>query len=227
MLRFLWLTLLPPFSRPADTLAVPVHEVPAAAPGSTLALFLSGDGGWAGFDQDVAAGLADRGIPVVGVDLRRYLQKRRSPEEAAADLGSVAAGYLARWGAHRLVVVGYSRGADIASLVVRRLADSVRVRVALVAMLGLGYHAGFHVSLFDLMRTTTSDKDFPILPELQALRAGGIPLLCVFGADEKESLCRDAPEGLMDRVRRPGGHHFDGDRAALAGVIAARAGLGP
>lgn len=56
---------------------LPLTAVPATA-GATpatqdlFAVLLSGDGGWAGLDQDVAATLAALGIPVVGFDSLRY-----------------------------------------------------------------------------------------------------------------------------------------------------------
>jgi type IV secretory pathway VirJ component len=106
--------------------------------------------------------------------------------------------------------------------VANRLPPDLRARLDLVAMLGLGYHAGFHVGLLDFLHTTSSPRDPPVAPELAAMHAAGLPMLCVFGEDEKESLCRDASDTLLDRVGRSGGHHFDGDRRALADLIADR-----
>jgi type IV secretory pathway VirJ component len=44
-------------------------------------------------------------------------------------------------------------------------------------------------------------------------------MLCVYGKDEKESLCRSAPSGLMTVVERNGKHHFDGNYAALGDMV--------
>lgn len=200
--------------------ALPLHEVPAA-PGTTLALFISGDGGWAGIDRDVAAALARAGVAVVGLDAKAYLGSRKTPETVAADLTQVLDRYLARWHRDRIAVVGYSRGADLAPFIVNRLPDTMRERIDLVAMLGLGLHAGFHVTLFDLLHSTTSDKDPPVAPEIEALRSRRVPMLCVYGIGEKESLCRQLDDSVLKRVARPGAHHFDGDHAALAADILA------
>jgi hypothetical protein len=48
---------------------LPIIEIPAKQPGATLAIVISGDGGWAGIDKAIAAVLAERGIAVVGLDL--------------------------------------------------------------------------------------------------------------------------------------------------------------
>ncbi|MEO7217567.1 MAG: AcvB/VirJ family lysyl-phosphatidylglycerol hydrolase, partial [Gemmatimonadaceae bacterium] len=47
----------------------------------------------------------------------------------------------------------------------------------------------------------------------------GLPMLCVYGKEEKESLCRTAPAGLMTVIARNGKHHFDGNYAALGDIV--------
>ena len=207
----------------ADTRGLPLIEVPATpSGGGTIALFLSGDGGWAGIDKQMARTFADGGVAVVGVNLKSYLGTRRTPEAVAADMSRVLRRYLTLWGGKRLIVVGYSRGADIAPFIVNRLPEDLKSRVDLVAMLGLGEHAGFYVNLFSLLHTATKSSDPPVRPELELLRQAGIRMLCIYGTQEKESLCRDAQEGLMTRVAKNGAHHFDGDHPALATQILAQ-----
>lgn len=68
----------------ADTRGLPLIEVPAAtSAGGTIALFLSGDGGWAGIDKQMARTFADGGVAVVGVNLKSYLGTRRTPDPDA------------------------------------------------------------------------------------------------------------------------------------------------
>jgi type IV secretory pathway VirJ component len=198
--------------------SMPLHEVPATT-GRTLAVFLSGDGGWASIDKDVSKALADSGVAVVGIDALSYLGTRRTPEEVSADVATVLRTYLDRWHRERVILVGYSRGADIMPFVARRIPEDLRARVDLVAMLGLGIRAGFHVTVFSMIHSSTSAKDPEVTPELEALAALKVPMLCVYGLEEKESLCREYQGAGMARVAREGAHHFDGDRVGLAGEI--------
>src|SRR4030095_290626 len=69
---------------PADLAGLPIVEVPTQHAGSTLAIFVSGDGGWAGIDKAVAASLVEKGIAVVGVDSLRDFWEERTPQSAAA-----------------------------------------------------------------------------------------------------------------------------------------------
>ncbi|TXF99572.1 hypothetical protein FVD38_12180 [Massilia arenae] len=73
--------------------AVPASADTAPATQDLFAVLLSGDGGWAGLDQDVAAALAARGVPVVGFDSLRYFWRARTPQAAARDLARVVRGY--------------------------------------------------------------------------------------------------------------------------------------
>jgi type IV secretory pathway VirJ component len=204
---------------------LPLVEVPAAGRRRVLAILLSGDGGWAALDREVARTLAEHDIAVVGLDSRAYLERRRTPDETAAAVARIARHYGAAWGRDSLVLVGYSRGADLLPFVVDRLPPDVRPRVALVAMLGLARGAGFQFHWADLLRETSRADDLPVLPELERLR-GTVRMLCVYGTDEEESACRDADPTLVERVARDGGHHFDGDYASLAGEIVRRVGAG-
>lgn len=68
---------------------MPVIEVAASQPGDTVTLFYSGDGGWRDLDRDVAAEMAKRGYPVVGIDALRYFWQHKSPQQGAADLGQL------------------------------------------------------------------------------------------------------------------------------------------
>ena len=51
--------------RPPDINDLPVQEVHAAGASDEFALLISGDGGWAGLDQELAARLAANGVPTV------------------------------------------------------------------------------------------------------------------------------------------------------------------
>lgn len=206
-----------------DLKGLPLHQVQSVGPGATrLALLITGDGGWAGIDRAIARTLADSGVSVIGLDAATYLGTRRTPEEVAADVGRILSHYLVAWHCERIVLIGYSRGANIAPFIVNRLPDSLRTRIDLVAMLGLELRAGFHVSLFDLFKSTSNPKDPPVEQEVRKLAEAGVPMLCIYGQDEVESFCRDAPAGLMTTIVKSGAHHFDGDHVALARDILAQ-----
>ena len=204
---------------------LPVIEV-AARPGmlpsnaarlDSFAILMSGDGGWAGLDQDVAAALSAKGIPVVGLDSLRYYWTARTPDGLAADTDRMIRYYLSHFGKQRVLLIGYSQGADVLPFAVNRLPAATRARVALAAVMGMSEHALFE---FHLSGWISDDNSGPAtLPEIN--RITGIPVLCIYGADESDSLCPQLDPKKFDVVKLKGGHHFDGDYAGLARQILA------
>ena len=208
---------------PRDTVTdvrnLPIVELRAAhATSNTVAIILSGDGGWADIDEKVGKRLQSRGVDVVGVDMRDYLRGGgRSPAVIGRDVSRIARRYMALWNKHDIALVGYSRGSDLAPFAATNLAPDIRPHLTLIAMLALLERASFSYHFSDLWRSTSGKDDTPILPQLQALK--GVPMVCVYGAEEKESLCRSAPPGLMTVIERKGKHHFDGNYNALGDIV--------
>jgi type IV secretory pathway VirJ component len=208
---------------PAGLSDLPVIEVPAqpagaqghAAPSDTFAIIMSGDGGWAGLDQDVAAALTAKGIPVVGLDSLRYYWTPRTPSGLAADTDRMIRYYLAHFGKQRVLLIGYSQGADVLPFAVNRLPEATRAHVALTAVMGMSEHALFE---FHLTSWVSDDNSGPAtLPEIN--RIAGMPVLCIYGSDENDSLCPKLDPKKFHVVELKGGHHFDGDYAGLANQI--------
>ena len=214
---------------PAGLSDLPIVEVPAqavpAAP-DVFALIMSGDGGWAGLDQDVATALSAKGIPVVGLDSLRYYWTARTPEGLAADTDRIIRYYAAHLGKQRVLLVGYSQGADVLPFAVNRLPPATRALVALTAVMGMSEHALFEFHLSSWISDSNSGP--ATLPEIDRIK--GMPVLCIYGADESDSLCPKLDPNKFDIVKLNGGHHFDGDYANLAREIlsaAASAGAAP
>lgn len=198
---------------------LPLVEVPATQPeGDTLVLLVSGDGGWARIDKEVSKALAQEGIPVVGLNSLRYFWKRRTPEETAADMARVLRHYLAAWRKQHVVLVGYSRGADLVPAIAVGLPPDLRERIGLLALIAPGKEAEFEVHVLELFGGK-GRPTHPVLPDIQAL--GGMPVLCLYGDEElSESLCPDlssVPGAQL--VMLKGGHHFDGNYAGVARAI--------
>jgi type IV secretory pathway VirJ component len=207
---------LPP--APAALGDLPVSEVaaqPGAEPSDAFAILMSGDGGWAGLDQDIAAALSARGIPVVGLDSLRYYWTARTPDGVAADTDRIIRYYSSHFGKKRVLLIGYSQGADVLPFAVNRLPQDTKAQVALMAILGMSEHALFEFHVSSWISDDTSGP--PTLPEVN--RITGVPVLCIYGEDEHDSLCPKLDPAKFKIVKVKGGHHFNGDYAALAEQI--------
>jgi type IV secretory pathway VirJ component len=192
-------------------LGLPLVEVRASGgSGATMAVILSGDGGWAAGDRTMAAALADSGVSVVGLDVPSYLRTPRNPDGASADLKRLLEYYLADWHSRRVILIGYSHGADLAPFMVSRLPVELRSRIALLAMLGLEPDANFRFHVDDIIADFSHKGALPVLPEVEKLR--GLPMLCVQASDEGNSLCSSLPPALARVEIRRGGHRIPGSQ---------------
>jgi len=202
-----------------DLPLVAVAAQPGAPPSDVFAIMLSGDGGWAGLDKDVAGALTANGIPVVGLDSLRYFWTARTPDGLATDLDRIIRFYLTQLRKQRVMLIGYSQGADVLPFAVNRLSATARSQVALTAVMGMSEHAlfEFHVSSW-----ISDDNSGPAtLPEVE--RITGVPVLCIYGEEESDSLCPRLDPRKVTVVKLKGGHHFDGNYAGLARTILASA----
>jgi len=194
---------------------LPLQEVHAAGASQEFALLLTGDGGWAGLDQELAARLAANGVPTVALNSLKYFWSRRTPAQTALDVARVLRHYLAAWHAQRVLLIGYSFGADALPFVVNRLPPELRARVASVSLLGIDAHASFEVHLAEWVGD--DEGGAPTRPEVAALK--GVPVLCIYGEGETDSICPELPHGTVTREQIGEGHHFGGEYSRLADRI--------
>ena len=123
--------------------------------------------------------------------------------------------YLASWHAQRVLLIGYSFGADVLPFVVNRLPPEVRAQVASLSLLGLDAHASFEIHLAEWVSDT--DAGPATRPELEALKE--LPILCIYGEHEADSICPQLTGGRITREQVGKGHHFSGEYALLADRI--------
>ncbi|HEY0017588.1 MAG TPA: AcvB/VirJ family lysyl-phosphatidylglycerol hydrolase [Longimicrobium sp.] len=197
--------------------SLPIRELPAARDtGRVFAVVLTGDGPTGGTGKRVAADLAAHGIPSVIWHSLRYYWSPKTPEQAARDLDGVIRQYGERWGKEKVVLVGYSMGADVLPFLVNRLPDDTRARIGGVALLALAHDAVFEFRIEQWWRTSSAPR-FATRPEVEKL--AGLPVVCVWGRGDDKAACPAMATAPMRVVELKGGHHFEGDRPRLLRVV--------
>ena len=218
-----WLTapLAAAASLPGDIADLPLIEVPAQGEfAQRIAIILTGDGGWAGLDVAVADELARRGIAVVGLNTLKFFWQTRTPQEAADAVTRIIGHYGAAHPTADFVVLGYSFGASLVPVVVNRVADAARARIAAQVLMSPDPEAVFEIHVGDWFGSTHHDGALPIAAEIERT---SVPVICVHGADEgADSFCPTlAGKAHVTEVELPGAHHYNGDYDALGARIAA------
>ncbi len=171
------------------------------------------DGGWRGIDMQVGQALSKMNISVVGIDTLRYFWSPKSPDQIAADLDTIVRHYRAAWGLKRVLLVGYSFGADVLPAAINRMDEAVLADVDQISLLGLAKDVAFEFHVGQWLGLDNDDAA-PIAPEVQKLDLAKVQ--CIYGEDEDGTLCRDPLFQKAEVIETKGGHHFDGDYEALA-----------
>ncbi|MDB5364050.1 MAG: hypothetical protein JWO51_5347 [Rhodospirillales bacterium] len=194
--------------------ALPLTELPVEKHSDLMAIVLSGDGGWRDLDKTIAENLQQDGVPTVGWDALRYFWSKKTPEETAHALGLIMKTYMAKWHATKVVLIGYSFGADVMPFAYNRLPADLRPHVASMALLGFAQNADFEITVGGWLGAATSDDALPIKPEVA--RVPPALIQCFYGADEDDTMCPALAASGVEQIKTTGGHHFDGDYAKLA-----------
>lgn len=203
-----------------DVRALPLKALAVRDSGDAMAVVLTGDGVFRGLGDGVAEALARAGTPTVVWNSFRYYWTPRTPPEAAADLDRIIRYYGARWHRRRVVLVGYSMGADVLPFLVNGLPADTRGRVRGMAGLAMSGDATFEFRLEQWWGPTQAPT-LPILPELRKL---SVPdRLCVYGEGDDLTVCPWMGAVGMRVVRLGGGHHFTGSHRQVKQVVVALA----
>lgn len=199
---------------------LPLIEFPVAraAPDAPLVVLLSSDGGWARLDQELVAEFRARGIPTVGLNSLRYFVTPRTPEGATADLVRIVDHYRRAWGRDRVLLVGYSFGADALPFLVNRLPERLRGKVDGLVLLAFWAHASFAFTPADWLGVVLPGRSYPSLPE--ARRITDLPILCITGMHDRHRACYELEgQSNVTAVRLEAAHRLGEVSDAVAGVF--------
>lgn len=196
--------------------ALPVIELPATPTHDTLAIIVSGDGGWRDLDRTIGGILQSEGVPTLGLDALRYFWTKRTPEQTAKDLAGLIGDYTAKWTVSDVALVGYSFGADILPATYLALDPETRARVRQLSLLGLSSAADWEITVSGWLGSASSAAS-PTAPALAQIPPALVQ--CIYGVAEDDSPCPALAASGVETIGTKGGHHFDGNYKALADAI--------
>lgn len=199
-------------------LGLPLTLLPATPTHDTMAIVFSGDGGWRDIDQKVGGALQGLGIPVVGFDSLRYFWSEKTAAGTAADLDRLIRLQAPAWGVSKVLLVGYSFGADLLPATYNALPADTRAQIPMMSLLALTSAASWQISVLGWLGENTGTGGNPAD---DIARMDPAIVQCIYGAEEEDTPCPGLAARGVEVIRTDGGHHFDGDYEALAQKITA------
>lgn len=194
---------------------LPLVELPSQQKHGTMAIVYSGDGGWRDLDKSIGDVFQKEGIPTIGVDSLRYFWSKKTPEQTSKDLARIIDNYSELWGVGRVILVGYSFGADVLPSAYNQLPPLEKAQVAQMSLLGLSGTVDYEISVGAFLGTSAGEA--PTVPEFAHIKPSIVQ--CVYGEDEEDSACQKLAGTGIELIKTTGGHHFDGDYEGLANRI--------
>lgn len=171
-----------------------------------VALLISGDGGWYGFEQSIADDLARQGIPTVGLDSKKYFWNRRTPEETAADISKSLIYYGNEWGKESFMLMGYSLGSEIVPFIVTRLTEPLKSKVKSAVLLSPEINTDFEIHISNMLGMGNRQNTYNVTDEIIKMQT--VTTLVIFGEGERTKV-PELLKGTSVKVSLiPGDHHY-------------------
>ncbi len=181
-----------------------------------VVFFISGDGGWTSFDQTVCEKLAEKGMPVVGLDAQKYFWNEKLPKKTADEISIVMEHYLHQLNKKSFVLMGYSFGACVAPFIANNFSDSLKENLKGVYCFSPDETGDFEIHISDMLSLGTNGK-YDVLSELKKIKL--LNPVCIFGDEEDVEVRKHfALTGTKIKLL-PGSHHYDNNFNAVAAII--------
>jgi type IV secretory pathway VirJ component len=182
-----------------------------------MTIMFSGDGGWYGFEDSLSGHLGTFGIPVVGIDTKKYLWSRKTPEQAAADIAEIARYYGEKLNRSGIILFGYSQGAEILPFIYDRLPRDIRERVKSLVMLSPETNTDFEIHITNMLGLGNRKNSYEVIPEMK--KDTDALQVIVLGDEEHSIMADQLRNSGVKFISVPGDHHYKGNAALIIGKL--------
>lgn len=175
-----------------------------------LVIYLTGDGGWNNFNQQIVQEIEKQGYGVVALNTRKYFWSEKTPIGFANDFEKLSNYYLRDWSKSSLIIVGYSFGADVAGFLPNRLSVELKNKIKKMVLLSPSASTDFLIRLSDMMGGNENiNRKYKVGAEIEKV---GLPVVCIFGIDEVMSLKNQLEKNKNLIINElPGDHRYNND----------------
>jgi type IV secretory pathway VirJ component len=198
--------------------SLPLALVPTALKNDLpLVFFISGDGGWTSFDQSLSESIAEKGMPVVGMDAQKYFWNEKTPEQSTADISKAISHYMQQWNKKSFVLMGFSFGASVLPFVADRLPADLKKDIRGVAALSPDENADFEIHISDMLDLGRNKGAYHVLSEMIKIKP--MRPVCIFGKDEDNDVKAKLIDEGIRTITMPGGHHYNNNYTGITNLI--------
>lgn len=194
---------------------LPLKEWDAPANNKPLVFYISGDGGFNRFSNELCASINKQGFEVTALDSKSYFWSQKTPIKTAGDISDFLSQKIVRRPNQQIVLIGYSFGADVLPFVLNRLPKNIADKLKVSILLASSGSTDFVIHIADLFGAGKR-RGMDVLSEVNKISNQKIVILN--SSDEKGL---DTGKITIKHITEilPGGHHFDGDIDEIVKVL--------
>lgn len=202
------------YSQAADP-ELPVTLLNGSDSTKPLIFYISGDGGWNKFSTTFIHAMNNKGYAVAALNAREYFWHKKDAARTAKAVSAMLAVQVDRLKVKNIVLIGYSFGADVMPFIATGCEKSIRDKLKYLVLMSPSETTDFEVHVTELLGIGKSGGE-SVPSEINKL---DLPVLFVFGEKETGFPFNEITTKNYRVSRLPGGHHYDGDPAAVADII--------
>jgi type IV secretory pathway VirJ component len=197
---------------------MPLTLIPTAQKDTLpLVFMISGDGGWTSFDHSLGEMLADKGMPVIGLDAQKYFWNEKTPQETALEISKAVVHYMQQWNKKSFILIGYSFGASIVPFVANRITGNIKESLKAIFSLSPDEKGDFEIHIADMLSFSSSEDNYDVIQEMKKVKGPRINI--IFGLDEEVSERNKFVLSGVQMKLLPGNHHYNNNYKAVAEVV--------
>ena len=187
--------------------SLPLKEWDASAHNKPLIFYISGDGGFNKFSNELCTALNKQGFDIEAMDSKSYFWSQKTPARTAEDISDFLSKKIAKRPNQQVVLIGYSFGADVLPFVLNRLSKNIADKIKASFLMASSGSTDFVIHIADLFGSGRR-RGMDVLSEVNKISNQKIVILN--SSDDKQL---DPGKITIKHITEvlPGGHHFDGD----------------
>jgi type IV secretory pathway VirJ component len=170
-----------------------------------LVFHVTGDGGMRGFDVKLEEQFKTHGISYIFLNAYKYFWSTKTPDQFAGDILPVIKDYMAKWGKCKIVLSGFSFGAEVIPFLYTRLPDELKQKVRLVLLLTPASTSDFTIHLADMIGVDNRYAN-DVVKEVERITT--TPVVAIFGEKEDSTFPSDHKQDNYQAIFIRGSHHF-------------------
>lgn len=183
-----------------------------------LIFYISGDAGFNSFSKNLSDSMFRNGFDVYALNTKKYFWKQKTPQQCADDFSSFLESLFSKRTNQKLVIVGYSFGADALPFVMEKFPQKTRKRIEKIILIDPSETGDLEISLESYINEKASGrwKTIPVINKVT-----DIPVEFIL-SDFSAAYYPYSQVALKNKklYRLPGNHRFNGNVKLLADTIA-------